>query len=126
PTVWRSASGSDGMVSANTSGSSRMSRSMGKGPNPTEEALAASRPSWQDRRVETLEFDACISSGEAPVDTGLLDITVVPPRANFLDECVSIGNAAVQALASEHAQLRLGHVEPTPVLGRVMDLQLVG
>ena len=91
----------------------------------TKSLRATSGPSWQHRRVQALEFDAGISSGEPPIDVVLVDIAVVPPRADFVDECVSVRNAAVQALASQHAQLRLGHVEPAPMLGRVVNLQLI-
>jgi hypothetical protein len=51
--------------------------------------------SWQHRRVETLELDAGISSGEAPVDIVLLDIAVVPPSADLVNQRVAIGNALV-------------------------------
>src|ERR1700692_2371855 len=89
------------------------------------DVCTTSGSSWQDRRGETLAVGAGMRSGEAPVDIGLLDIAVVHPGGDLAYKCVLVGNAAVQALTSEHAQLRLGHVEPTPVLGREMDLQLV-
>src|SRR5436309_16012087 len=48
------------------------------------------------------------------------------PRADLVDECVAVGNAAIQALAGEHAEFGLGHVEPTAVFRGVMNLQLGG
>jgi hypothetical protein len=37
-----------------------------------------------------------------------------------------VGQATVQALSGQHGQLDLGHVQPAAVLGRVVQLQLVG
>src|SRR5690242_16953899 len=42
-------------------------------------------PSRQDRRVEALEFDACVRGGEAPVDAGLLNVPIVHPGSHFAD-----------------------------------------
>ena len=36
---------------------------------------------------------------------------------------VWVADSAVQALAAEHADLDLGHVEPTGMLGGVVELQ---
>src|SRR3982751_5919112 len=41
-------------------------------------------------------------------------------------EDFGVGDAAVQALPTEGAQLDLGDVQPRPMLGRVVDLQFVG
>jgi hypothetical protein len=40
-------------------------------------------PSRQDRRVETLELDASVRGGEAPVDARLLDVSIVHPGSYF-------------------------------------------
>ncbi len=40
-------------------------------------------PSWQDRRVEALKFDASVRGGETPVDARLLKVSIVHPRGDF-------------------------------------------
>ena len=47
------------------------------------------------------------------------------PGGDLRLEGREVGHAPVQALAAEDTQLDLGHVQPTAVLGRVVDLQLV-
>ena len=45
------------------------------------------------------------------------------PCGDFADEALGIVDSAIQALASEHADLVLDHVEPTGMLGGVVELQ---
>ena len=45
------------------------------------------------------------------------------PRVDLGDEPIIAFDAAIEALAFEHADLDLDHVEPTGVLGRVMELK---
>ena len=85
----------------------------------------ATRTSWQHRRVESLEFDPSIGGGEAPVNGGPLDIAIMHPGGDLIDEGGFVRNAAVQALAGQDAEFRFGHVEPASMLGRVVDFQLV-
>src|SRR6266699_7243236 len=97
-------------------------------PSGTADPLMR-RPSSQsqlDCRIEVLEFDARVSGGEAPIDGGFSGIAGLVPRADLGHQSGFVGDAAIQALAVQHTQLDLGHVERTPVLWRVMDLQLVG
>ena len=50
-------------------------------------------------------------------------VAIILPRSDFLDLLQLIGNAAVEALMSEDAELGLGHVQPTAMLGRVVPLE---
>src|SRR3954451_7955616 len=75
--------------------------------------------------VEMLEFDARVGGGEAPVDAVPRGIAVGDPGGHFLLDGRPVGQATVEALALQDAQLDLGHVEPTAMLGRVVDLQFV-
>src|SRR5258708_2799508 len=58
-------------------------------------ATCAKGRSWQDRRVEALECDTSIGSGEAPVDSGLLDVSVVRPGSDFADQRVLVRDTSV-------------------------------
>ena len=59
-------------------------------------------------RTEALEHDAGIGGGEAPVDRAGDGVASLFPSSNLLGQGVCIGDAAVHALAPEHAQLDLG------------------
>ncbi len=52
-------------------------------------------------------------------------VALVLPRLDFRDEALALADAAAQALAAQNADLDLDHVQPTGVLGRVMELQAV-
>jgi hypothetical protein len=45
-----------------------------------------------------LESGAGIFGGELPVGFGVVGIAVVPPGGDFVDECLFVGNAAIEAL----------------------------
>ena len=45
------------------------------------------------------------------------------PCGNFADEALGIVDSAIQALAAEHADLDLDHVEPAGMLGGVVEFQ---
>ena len=45
-----------------------------------------------------LESDAGIFGGELPVGFGVVGIAVVLPGGDFVDECLFVGNAAIEAL----------------------------
>jgi hypothetical protein len=44
------------------------------------------------------------------------------PGGDLGDQKFAIGDAAVETLATQHADLDLDHVEPAGVLGRVVEL----
>jgi hypothetical protein len=50
------------------------------------------------QRVEVLEFDAGIFGCELPVGFGVVAIAIVLPGGDFLDACLLVGDAAVEAL----------------------------
>ena len=76
--------------------------------------------------IEAFEFDARISGGEVPADCRLRLIAPVLPLLGLLTELLHGRDVACQALAHQHAQFNLGDIQPTGVLGRVMNLQLDG
>jgi hypothetical protein len=45
-----------------------------------------------------LKFDASIFSGELPVGLGVVGIAVVLPGGDFVEEDLSVGNTAIEAL----------------------------
>jgi hypothetical protein len=57
-------------------------------------------------------FDACASGVALPL-----------PSFDFVDEPIWVVDSAVEALAAQDADLDLDHVEPTGVLGGVVELQ---
>ena len=50
-------------------------------------------------------------------------VSVVLPCVDFAGEDFLVGDAAVQTLGRENAELGFGHVEPAAVLGRVMPFE---
>ena len=45
------------------------------------------------------------------------------PSGDFADEALGVVDSAIEALAAEHADLDLDHVEPAGMPGGVMELQ---
>ena len=50
-------------------------------------------------------------------------VSISLPGRDFADERWLVGNSAGEALAGEHAEFGLGHVEPTSVFGRVAPFE---
>src|SRR3954452_7969287 len=74
-------------------------------------------------RVEASELDPCIRRRETPLD---LDTPLVPllfPRRHLPLQLLPGLDPPSQTLAGQHRQLDLRHVQPAPVLRRVVDLQ---
>ena len=69
-----------------------------------------------------LELDAGIRGCETPVDLATLLVALWLPALNFPTERGLIGQAPLETSPGQHAQLDLGHVRPTAVLGCVVDL----
>src|SRR5712671_4482952 len=82
-----------------------------------------SRPIQSDRRVKVLKFDACVWGCELPIGLGVVDITVVLPSGDFLDEGLFVGNPAVEALGCQDAEFGLRQIEPTAVLWSVVPFE---
>ena len=70
-----------------------------------------------------LKFDACVWSCELPIGLGVVDITVVLPSGDFLDEGLFVGNPAVEALGCQDAEFGLRQIEPTAVLWSVVPFE---
>jgi hypothetical protein len=69
------------------------------------------------------EFEAGVGGGELPVDLALISVGGVLPGGEFGVEGVDVGDAAVEALASQGGEFDLGDVEPGAVFRGVVDLQ---
>ena len=61
-----------------------------------------------------------------PVGLGVVLVAVVLPCVDFVGEDLLVGDAAIQTLRSEHAELGFGHVEPTALLGSVVPFEAPG
>jgi hypothetical protein len=69
------------------------------------------------RRVESPEFDAGISGGEAPVDPLGARVSTRGLGGHGVLHRRPVARPLPQTLAGEHAQFEFGHVQPTPVVG---------
>src|SRR2546421_617062 len=74
-------------------------------------------------RIEIMHLSPSISAGKAPMDTRLLRIALSRQGHNVLPQMIEALHAFGQTAAFKNADLNLGHIEPTPMLGRVMHLQ---
>ncbi len=70
-----------------------------------------------------LEFNASICGGEVPVCLGVIGIALLLPSGDFVDECLFVGNAAVEALGGRNAEFGFCEVKPTAMFGRVAPLE---
>ena len=69
---------------------------------------------------------ARIGDRKAPINGRLLRVALVFPGRDFTLERCFVGDAAIEALLLEDAQFDLGHVQPAPMLGGIMKLELPG
>jgi hypothetical protein len=69
------------------------------------------------------ERDPSIVSGELPVDRTIRFIPTLLPRSDIRSEGRCVVNPSIKTLSFEDANLDLGHVQPTPTLGRVVELE---
>ena len=69
---------------------------------------------------------ARIGNRKAPINGRLLRVALIFPGRNFTRERYFVRDTAIEALVLEDAQCDLSHVQPTPMLGCVMQLQLPG
>ena len=72
-----------------------------------------------------IQLDPCISGGKAPVHHLARPVALFGPPADLLEQRFKVGYPPLQVLPGQHAELQLGHVQPTAVLRRVHQLQLV-
>ena len=71
------------------------------------------------------ELLICILTSERPLDGSLSGVTSLLPRVNLALQKVAVFNAPLQALTAEDADFDLRHVQPTRVLGCVVELHLM-
>ena len=76
-------------------------------------------------RIKTSEIHAGVVRGELPVDLALDAVSGRLPGRDLVAQDPEGGDAAVEALTDHDAELDLGDVEPTAVLGRVDELEAV-
>src|ERR1700690_2823804 len=67
------------------------------------------------------ELPIGILASECPLDGTVLGIAASLPCADLFGDEFLIADPPVQALASEGGDLDFGHVQPTSVLGRVVE-----
>jgi hypothetical protein len=65
--------------------------------------------------IESVQVTTSVVDGELPADGGALLVAGGVPGGDLGDERVAVADAAVEARASQHGELPLGHVEPTAV-----------
>lgn len=75
--------------------------------------------------VESLQLDTCTSGCETPIDCSPIRVSLGFPRQRFACQKFSMRDISIQTLAAKNAQLDLGHIEPTAMLGCEVELQSV-
>ena len=73
-----------------------------------------------------MKFGSCVPGVEPPVDGGSGGVALGHQSIDFPSEGLFAGEPLLQAGAGQDAELDLRHVQPTPVLRRVMKLQPPG
>src|SRR5205823_14908801 len=76
--------------------------------------------------VEAFGFDSGLRGRELPVNTFVGRIAPRFPLCCFLDECLKIWDPPIQALYGQGTELYLGYIQPTTMLGGMVDLQTRG
>src|SRR5713226_7000068 len=72
-----------------------------------------------------LELDASISRSEPPVNAHFSPIAFGLPGGDLASQLCLRTDAAVQTLPREDREFDLGHVQPTAMLRRVVEFQLL-
>jgi len=78
------------------------------------------------RRIKAFELNASVSSGETPVDSRSRSVAAVLPSCDLLRQALFVRDASVQALSMQDTEFDFSHIEPTAMLGGVMDFQFGG
>lgn len=74
-------------------------------------------------RVEFLQFDTCISSCETPIDCSSIRVSSGFPSQVFAGQEFSTRDIPIHTLTAKDAELDLGHIKPTAMLGCEVKLQ---
>ena len=72
-----------------------------------------------------LEFDAGVIGDEAPVGLGVVPVAVFDPGIDLASEGVIVGDAPIEALASQDGEFGFRQIKPGPMLGREDPLEAV-
>jgi len=59
-----------------------------------------------------------------PVRFGVVFVAAVLPGGDFLDQGVLVGDAPIETLRRQDAELGFSHVQPTAVFGRIVPVPL--
>ena len=74
------------------------------------------------RYIVTTKLRICDLSGERPLDWAALSVSALLPSLDVALKGLARVKARIQALARQHCDFDLGHVQPTGVLGRVSGI----
>ena len=77
-------------------------------------------------RAKAVKLGPGIPGVELPVDGGSGGVAFLDQGLDFPPQRVLVGEPLPQAGAGQHAELDFRHVQPTAVLGRVVELQPLG
>ena len=76
-----------------------------------------------EHRIQFLQLDPGVLRREPPAHLCLRSVSMILPRSDFRPQHGHFVDTPVEALAGKDAQFRLRHVQPTAVLGGVVNLQ---
>jgi hypothetical protein len=76
-----------------------------------------------EHRVQLLQLHPGVLRREPPAHLGLRSVSTLLPRSDFRPQECHFVDTPVEALTGKDAQFRLRHVQPTAMLGRVVNLQ---
>ena len=76
--------------------------------------------------VQGLELDTGVLDGETPVHPNFSPAPLHLPSPAILGQDLPVRYPVVQALPGQHSQFYLRHIQPTPVIRGVVDLQPLG
>jgi hypothetical protein len=62
--------------------------------------------------IRLCQINAGIGGGELPVGLGVFLVALVLPCGDFLDQTLLVGDAPVEALRRQHAELAFSQVQP--------------
>lgn len=79
--------------------------------------------SFDHFRIGPTHLGSGLVGCEHPIDTSSGSVSLALPCGDLAGETFGIVDTSIQALAVEDADLDLDHVEPTGVLGRVVEFQ---
>ena len=76
--------------------------------------------------IEAVEFGSGIRGVEPPVDDGLGGVALGDQGLNLLPESILVGETLPEAATGQDTELDFRQVQPTSVLGGVVELQPLG